>query len=249
MEEDPHFAAVIASFRYIRCNFKKHQRAEQYIYESLSPSVKSLSLHLWILILPSSWSKTLTLIYLGLANRRAEKTKPSCLDFVLIFREAARIKREAAPHVSLRDCVWGAVAEYNKTVTKEWRWNCFETVLKLVFTKNITCFMSSLMTLQSTLRTGVWKMMFAVWHTTWWDVRLSYWTSLGKCVSSPSLRMQASFLKLLCDVLNLYYIHYCVLYCSLSAMCIENLDGDYYIPGSRPDSAEGVWKEAQVRHG
>ena len=33
---------------------------------------------------------------------------------------------------------------------------------------------------------------------------------------------------------------------SLSAMCIENMDGDYYIPGTKPDSAEGVWKEAQA---
>ena len=53
----------------------------------------------------------------GLANRRAEKVKPSCLDYVLIFREAARIKQVQSPNVSLRDRVWTAVAEYNKTVT------------------------------------------------------------------------------------------------------------------------------------
>lgn len=29
-------------------------------------------------------------------------------------------------------------------------------------------------------------------------------------------------------------------------MCIENMDGDYYIPGTIPDGAEGVWKEAQA---
>lgn len=34
---------------------------------------------------------------------------------------------------------------------------------------------------------------------------------------------------------------------SLSAMCIENMDGDYYVPGSKPDGAEGIWKEAQAR--
>lgn len=56
---------------------------------------------------------------LGLATRRAEKTKPSCLDFVLVFREAARIKHQSSPHLSLRDCVWNAVAEYNKTVSKD----------------------------------------------------------------------------------------------------------------------------------
>lgn len=36
---------------------------------------------------------------------------------------------------------------------------------------------------------------------------------------------------------------------TLSAMCIENLEGDYYIPGSQPDGAEGIWKEAQARFG
>jgi hypothetical protein len=29
-------------------------------------------------------------------------------------------------------------------------------------------------------------------------------------------------------------------------MCIENMEGDYYIPGTKPDNAEGVWKEAQA---
>ena len=36
VEEDAHFAQVLASFRFIRCNFKKHARPELYIYESLS---------------------------------------------------------------------------------------------------------------------------------------------------------------------------------------------------------------------
>ncbi|CAK9081847.1 unnamed protein product, partial [Durusdinium trenchii] len=91
VDADKDFARVLASFRHVKCNFKKHQRAEQYTYESLS-----------------------------LANRRSEKVKPSCLDYVLIFREAARIKHESNPHMSLRDCVWGSVAEYNKTVPKDW---------------------------------------------------------------------------------------------------------------------------------
>ena len=40
----------------------------------------------------------------------------------------------------------------------------------------------------------------------------------------------------------------CIHTISLSAMCIENMEGDYYIPGSKPDGAEGVWKEAQARY-
>ena len=33
---------------------------------------------------------------------------------------------------------------------------------------------------------------------------------------------------------------------SLPAMCIENMDGDYYIPGAKPDGVDGIWKEAQA---
>jgi len=40
IEQDAHFTAVLASFRYIRCNFTKHVREEQYVYESLSPSTQ-----------------------------------------------------------------------------------------------------------------------------------------------------------------------------------------------------------------
>ena len=36
LEEDPEFCKVIASFKYVKCNFKKLQKAEDYIYESLS---------------------------------------------------------------------------------------------------------------------------------------------------------------------------------------------------------------------
>lgn len=46
---------------------------------------------------------------------------------------------------------------------------------------------------------------------------------------------------------NRVYAHVSFTFSSqtLSAMCIENLDGDYYIPGTQPDGAEGVWREAQ----
>ena len=39
IEEDSAMQQVLASFRYIRCNFKKHVRAEHYVYEALSPLV------------------------------------------------------------------------------------------------------------------------------------------------------------------------------------------------------------------
>ncbi|CAK9003396.1 Uncharacterized protein SCF082_LOCUS7739, partial [Durusdinium trenchii] len=90
LEEDEHICRVIASFKYIRCNFKKLARPEDYVYESL-----------------------------GLANRTAEKTKPSCLDYVLFFSEAVRLKKESEPHKSLRDCLWAAIQEYNKKNPKK----------------------------------------------------------------------------------------------------------------------------------
>ena len=92
----------------------KPSRSWMQIYNSTSCQYWQASL------LSSDVEKLLISLHsLGLASRRSEKTKPSCLDFVLIFREAARIKRESSPHMSLRDCVWGAVGEYNKTVTKD----------------------------------------------------------------------------------------------------------------------------------
>lgn len=54
----------------------------------------------------------------GIANRTAEKVKPSCLDYVLLFKEAVRLKQEASPHLSVRDCLLCAITEYNKRTAK-----------------------------------------------------------------------------------------------------------------------------------
>ena len=53
----------------------------------------------------------------GLANRTAEKVKPSALDMTLLFREAVRVKRLATPGVSVRDLLNSVVSEYNRTIT------------------------------------------------------------------------------------------------------------------------------------
>lgn len=53
----------------------------------------------------------------GLANQTAEKVKPSALDLMLLFKESCRLKREAVVGAkSLRDILWGCVAEYKKVV-------------------------------------------------------------------------------------------------------------------------------------
>ncbi|CAK9023126.1 Uncharacterized protein SCF082_LOCUS16076 [Durusdinium trenchii] len=53
-----------------------------------------------------------------LANRTAEKVKPSALDLLLLFKETVRIKQEApgAKKSALRDVLYASIADYNKTV-------------------------------------------------------------------------------------------------------------------------------------
>ncbi len=54
----------------------------------------------------------------GLANRTAEKVKPSALDLLLLFRETVRLKQmmPGAKKASLRDVLFGSIAEYNKSI-------------------------------------------------------------------------------------------------------------------------------------
>ena len=102
----------------------------------------------------------------GLANRRSEKQKPSCLDYVLTFREAARIKQGTAPHQSLRDTVWVVVSEYNKSVSKDMGWKHCSHVILMFQSRILFEFWHEIVQcsviIQRTLRTGEWKMIFGV---------------------------------------------------------------------------------------
>ncbi|CAK9096217.1 Uncharacterized protein SCF082_LOCUS45183, partial [Durusdinium trenchii] len=60
--EDDQMAKTLASFRYVKCNYQRHAKAEDFLYETLC-----------------------------LANRTAEKTKPSALDMMLLFKESVRL--------------------------------------------------------------------------------------------------------------------------------------------------------------
>ncbi|CAK9075895.1 unnamed protein product, partial [Durusdinium trenchii] len=62
--EDDQMAKTLASFRYVKCNYQRHAKAEDFLYETLC-----------------------------LANRTAEKTKPSALDMMLLFKESVRLKQ------------------------------------------------------------------------------------------------------------------------------------------------------------
>ena len=58
------------------------------------------------------------MLLLGLANRTAEKTKPSALDLMLLFKESVRIRQASGrgKSMALRETLFGCIAEYNKTV-------------------------------------------------------------------------------------------------------------------------------------
>ena len=54
----------------------------------------------------------------GLANRTAEKVKPSALDLLLLFKESVRLKESipGAKKTALRDVLFSSIADYNKSI-------------------------------------------------------------------------------------------------------------------------------------
>ncbi|CAJ1433619.1 unnamed protein product [Effrenium voratum] len=94
---------VVASLKYIRCNFTQQKSEECFFYEALS-----------------------------LANRTAEKQKPGPLDVTLLFKEIVRIKKLASPHASMRDLLFKAVTEYNRQCSSK-AWKIREEVKRLVY--------------------------------------------------------------------------------------------------------------------
>lgn len=54
----------------------------------------------------------------GLANRTAEKTKPSALDLMLLFKESVRLRQASGrgKSMALREVLFSCIADYNKSV-------------------------------------------------------------------------------------------------------------------------------------
>lgn len=243
LEEDEHICRVIASFKYIRCNFKKLARPEDYVYESLG----ALKQKVKVLFEQTFWNMFNSFPGPGLANRTAEKTKPSCLDYVLFFSEAVRLKKESEPHKSLRDCLWAAIQEYNKKNPKAWH----SLIMQTWLTRGILGACPHRQPVACTLRTSESATPCGNWPTTWCAAQLNCWTCSVRCTKTQSQRLQARFnsttkepeyqLTTRCTCFLLW--HLCA---TLPALSIENLDGDYFVPGSCPDHCEGVWKEAQA---
>ncbi|CAK9033935.1 unnamed protein product [Durusdinium trenchii] len=71
----------------------------------------------------------------GVANRTAEKVKPSALDLLLLFRESVRIKQtsDSAKKTSLRDLLFASVADYNKSVGNHRAWRVSDPTRRLIY--------------------------------------------------------------------------------------------------------------------
>ena len=84
---DAELAACLASCKYMKANFTRHERPEMYLFESLA-----------------------------LCQRTSEKQSASPLDLASVFAEAVRIKRAVLGQKSLREVLAMCVSEYNKAV-------------------------------------------------------------------------------------------------------------------------------------
>ena len=127
MMEDEALSKAVASFRYVKCNYGRHETAEGFLYETLSQGlgiahhyikIQQTIVSICINHRPLLVLSPLPVVLPGLANRTAEKTKPSALDMLLVFKESIRIKQSstATKKGALRDLLFASVADYNKTV-------------------------------------------------------------------------------------------------------------------------------------
>lgn len=123
LQEEVDVCRMIASFRYVRCNYNKHDSPEYFLYESIcGPAIlvhfQSFVFHNFLIQNMNNSFLLLPLTLAALANRTAEKTKPSALDLMLLFKESVRLRQASAKgkSLSLREVLFACVGEYNKTV-------------------------------------------------------------------------------------------------------------------------------------
>ena len=194
----------------------------------------------------------------GLANRTAEKVKPSALDMLLLFKESVRLQQLSAgsKKVALRDQVFGAIAEYNKTVGNhrvtfhKFHYLLFWFLLKMLFWLGLQ------------LRHGEWLTPPGAWCTTWWEALLGCGQHSSCATTTPDHRMQAPLLsnnmsnKSLSNSNGVFsYSHsfwpkfgvFCHSYLlTLAALTMENMDGDFFVVGNELVESPPLWKEIQV---
>ena len=89
LAEDDSMAMCLATLKYLKGNFKRHEREEEYLYDALA-----------------------------LAQRTGEKQQASPIELVSVFSEAIRLKKKSLGAKSTRDLLNLCVQDYNKVVGK-----------------------------------------------------------------------------------------------------------------------------------
>ena len=82
-------ATCVATLKYLKGNFKRHDRGEEYLYDALA-----------------------------LTQRTGEKQQASPMELVSVFSEAIRLKKRSLGAKSTRDLLNLCVQDYNKFVGK-----------------------------------------------------------------------------------------------------------------------------------
>ena len=86
---DDNMATCVATLKYLKGNFKRHDRGEEYLYDALA-----------------------------LTQRTGEKQQASPMELVSVFSEAIRLKKRSLGAKSTRDLLNLCVQDYNKFVGK-----------------------------------------------------------------------------------------------------------------------------------
>ncbi len=200
IQEDESMAAVLASFRYVRCNYKRFDRPEMFLYESLSHALRNPDCLLHVPLLTPWLPSVQPLPVQGLANQTAEKVKPSALDLMLLFKESCRLKRETAVGTrvqSLRDILWGCVAEYNKVVGTHRASRQQGAILNLKIMRkefdSCTNKLEKISTHWNPVRHGKYHHPHNEWSITFFAARKGYGRSWKPCTMSRSLSIQVGF--------------------------------------------------------
>ncbi|OLQ08636.1 hypothetical protein AK812_SmicGene7853 [Symbiodinium microadriaticum] len=89
LSEDASMATCVATLKYLKGNFKRHDREEEYLYDALA-----------------------------LTQRTGEKQQASPMELVSVFSEAVRLKKKTIGAKSTRDLLNLCVQDYNKVVGK-----------------------------------------------------------------------------------------------------------------------------------
>ncbi|CAE7247199.1 unnamed protein product [Symbiodinium sp. CCMP2592] len=216
---DADFANCLASCKYLKGNFTYHERPEMYLFESLA-----------------------------LCQRTSEKQSASALDLASAFAEAVRIKRAVLGQKSLRDVLGLCVSEYNKAVGRDHKVK--QETQKIIYNV-LRCPLEMREILAQVY--GEYRhynagsaLVCMCRLTAWLSASWTMCCYLSHAVSVPiSLSLSLFFFSL---SLSLYLSPapslYSVQVLHRPALTLENLAGDFYVPGTNLGKGQGgKWPE------